>query len=342
MYQSIYKKNFYYICPRNSNLLNFRNVFFEDKKILKYSTYDTCFDAPYNDKQNLFYKENIDSLKIDKIDEKVVYVTYWPECYGHVLESLFHLHLFLSVACDSDSKILLNVPLKFSNLLELIDFLFGDRFINAATLNQESLIKFTELTLIQNYNNTPNFFKFSDLVLLEKIRKFYTTGTIDFSSTENYKNIFLTRSINSPHDEWSVLKNFSEINYFFESKGFTIIDPQNFSDKKLFQILSEAEVIVTTNGSALCPLIALENYQAKIYCLNSQRYLPEWRRNVSSHEELEDLLSKNPSLIEDNFEKNLWKSVTSKFNFSYVDSFDNRIDIKRLEPLFLGFDRRKL
>ena len=145
--------------------------------------------------------------------------------------------------------------------------------------------------------------------------------------------MFITRSINNQHDSWSTLENLVDLNNFFEDNNFLVIDPQYYSDKKLFQLLNNAKCIVTTNGSALCPLITLNNFNAKVFCLNSRRYLPEWRRGIKNDEELDLLLASQPDLVDINFEKKLWHPITSRFNCTYIDSFENKISNSQLNNL---------
>jgi hypothetical protein len=285
------------------------------------------------DKQNLLNNVSLDISDVEIISQKVIYVTYWPECYGHILESLFNLHEIAYSQDYEEFYVLLNIPNKFSNLVELANFLFSGRLLNSADFNQNKLIKFQALRLIHNYMGTPNFFKFSDDSLLNLIREFYSSDNSLTVNGDHRDFIYLTRTINNQHDAWSALENLDYLNNFFENNNFLVIDPQFYSDKKLFQLLNKAKCIVTTNGSALCPLITLNNFNAKVFCLNSQRYLPEWRKGIKNEEELIELLATQPNLVEINFEKKLWHPITSKFNFTYVDSFENKISNDQLNAL---------
>ena len=252
-------------------------------------------------------------------------VTYWPECYGHVLESIFHLYELYNNIKYLEYKILLCIP--FKNLQNLAIFLFKDRFINSLELPQEYLISFKETILIHNYLMTPNFFKFNNDILKNTIRTYYNNDDI-----KQYKNVFLTRQINSPHDNWSMLENLLEITNFFIKHNFIIIDPQNITDSELYNHIKNAKNIITTNGSALCPLIILNNFNINIFCLNSQRYLPEWRKLCKNEIDVQDIINNNPDiLINDNFEKKLWKPITSQFNFTYIDSYENNINEEQLQ-----------
>jgi hypothetical protein len=334
MENSTFILNPYYVPPINNLFRDFRNCFFDcEKKLVQFSVYDTCYPQQLQAKLNLLNSQALEISEVEYISKKVLYVTYWPECYGHILESLFHLHYVANSRDYDDFYVLLNVPGKFPNLVELVNFLFKDRLLNSANFNQNKLIKFEALRLIHNYMMTPNFFKFSDENLSNIIREFYSNDNSLISNEENRDFIFLTRNINNQHDTWSTLINLVDINKFFEKNNFLVIDPQFYSDKKLFLILNKAKCIVTTNGSALCPLITLTNFDAKIFCLNSQRYLPEWRRGIKNDDELEELLAAQPNLVDINFEKNLWRPITSKFNFTYIDSFENKISNNQLNTL---------
>ena len=148
---------------------------------------------------------------------------------------------------------------------------------------------------------------------------------INKSGGENLKNqVELIDKIMSTID-------FTELN----NHNFKIIDPQHTNDKELYNHIKNAKNIITTNGSALCPLIILNNPNIKVFCLNSNRYLPEWRRSCKNENEVickEDILKKKfPEVEIDNFEKNLWRHVTCKFNFTYVDSYENVITDDQLD-----------
>jgi len=48
--------------------------------------------------------------------------------------------------------------------------------------------------------------------------------------------------------------------------------------------------------------------------------LPEWRRKCKSEDEIDHSLWST-----DNFEKNIWRNTITRYNFTYIDSFENII-----------------
>ena len=306
-----------YFIPQSKMLISKSN------KIIKYSTHHTIYT------DDVIFCETIDNVKI--MNEKVITITFWHLCYGHLLDSLYNLYSFWkNNKTYTDYKILLVIPLYSKNIIDLANYLFKDKFINSFDLPQ--IIEFNEVVLVQNHGECNYFFKYQDEDVKEHIRNYYNNN-----DCKQYENVFLTRSINSGHDAYSVLSNLKYIVDFFILHNFTIIDPQHISDIELYNNIKHAKNIITTNGSALCPLITLNNPNVKIFCLNSNRYLPKWRQSCKNENEVvckEDFMKKTLSEAEinhENFEKNLWRAVTSKFNFTYIDSYENVITDQQLD-----------
>jgi hypothetical protein len=308
--------NIYFIPPTYKIHKFVNKLITKTNKIVKYSTFETAYNN-HDDFDGI-----IDDVKI--IDEKIITITYWPPCYGHLFESLFNLYSFYNNnETYNGYKILVAVPYNSKNIIDLANYLFKDMFINSYDLSQ--ITEFKEVVLVYNHTNYDCFFKFDNEYVKQHIRNYY-----QINNSEQYENVFLTRSINGPHDRNSVLSNLDYIINFFIINNFKIIDPQHISDKELYNHIKNSKNIITTNGSALCPLIVLNNPNVKVFCLNSSRYLPEWRRNCKDENEVicNQHINNN---INDNFEKNLWKHVTSKFNFTYIDSYKNVITNEQLD-----------
>lgn len=320
--------NVYYVHP-NSDLNLFNHwIIKEDKSYIIESVF--YLDYPDNlidNKKSKLSETYLDFNNYNNINiiyEKIVMVTYWPHSYGHIFDSLFVLYNF-NLSIPNNYKYLLFIPLKFTNLIELAIFFFGNNFINSADLDHSQLIKINKLILIKNHaNDMKNFQKYNNNIIKQKIRNYY-----DSNSIEQYENIFLTRSINSLHDKNSTLDNLNEIEDFFKNINFKIIDPEKTTDRILYNNIKCAKNIVTTNGSALSSLIILEPC-SKIFILNSKRYLPDWRKNCKNNEEVQQLIKNNNLLLDDDFEKKLWYPTLKKFNYIYIDSFMNIISIEQL------------
>lgn len=325
---SNFSNGLFYIPNQTGALDKYSNRFIDvNKKIVKFTSYDDCFDSTH-DRSNYEFSKISDLFSLEdaiNFDCKIIAVTYWPPCYGHILESIFHLYDVFDQYIFHDFKIFLYIPEEFSNLIDLSIYLFGDRLFNPAKFPQDKLFHFGNVVLIHNYMNTNNWFQWRNEILREKILSYYLDSQI-----ASFDKVFLTRTSNTYHEKWSTLSNLSDIENFYTLNNFKVINPQLISDKELYNRIKASRIIVTTNGSALCPLIFISNKNRKVFCLNSQRYLPEWRRNLTTIDEFEILVNSNPDLLEDDFEKKLWKPVTSKFDFRYIDSFSNQISLDRL------------
>ena len=198
------KVNDIYLIPptyrTNHNIVN--KLITKFNKIIKYSTFDTAYT------DNDVFNGIIDNVKI--MDEKIITITYWPPCYGHLLESLFNLYSFYINKPYNGYKILLGIPPNSKNMIDLANYLFKDIFIKSYDLPQ--IVEFKEVVLIHNHTNYDCFFKFDNDHVKEHIRTYYNSNNI-----QHYDNVFLTRSINGYHDMKSVLSNLDYITNFFIS-----------------------------------------------------------------------------------------------------------------------------
>jgi len=317
----------YYVPPRHKALWRYRNRFLTTtKEIALYSTFKDCWEASRaEDKQSLL-EQHIDWSQVETVDESVIYTTYWPECYGHVFETFFHLHRHTQGAKHRESKVLLNIPTYFSNLIELADHIFGDRLLNSYLFEQQSMHLFRDVTIVPNFmGGNPDFFMWNDPPLLDTIRCYY-----DSPDVASHDRVLLTKTSTNPND---VLDNLGEIEVVLRDNGFAVINPQHESDRFLYNTIKNARTIVVGNGSSLCPLVTLLNQSARIFIINARRYLPKWRQPCRTQQEVTELISAAPQLALDDFEKSLWRPVVSRFNTTYLDSFENRITDEQLKVL---------
>ena len=94
-----------------------------------------------------------------------------------------------------------------------------------------------------------------------------------------------------------------------------VVDPifeVKTTDKILYNHIKNCKNIIVTNGSALSSLIILKP-KSKIFCLNSKRYLPIWRKEIKNDKEYESIIKNNKDLLYDNFEKKIWYPTTHFF-----------------------------
>jgi capsular polysaccharide biosynthesis protein len=217
------------------------------------------------------------------------------------------------------------IPPVLENLSTLAKHLFGESLINTNSLDQTKLHHFNELILIKNHTDMKYFFTYNDTDFKHTLREYYNDNNI-----VSLNNVFLTRSINSDHDRYSVLDNLAEVETFFKLQGFHIVDPSKTTDKYLYNVIKQTKNLIVSNGSTLTSLIILESH-SKVFCLNARRYLPDWRKDCKNAEEEARIIKIDPSVITDNFEKNLWRPTTKNFDFIYIDSFLNKITNVQLE-----------
>lgn len=313
---------FFFVPPENKDLVNLRQYLINNKKKV-ISNCVSKLHYPYN-----INKINNDLQKIDFennifINYKIIIITAWKPTYGHIFESVFNLYNFFheNKYNEKGFKILIYVNKNLIHLIKLSKYLLGDNIIFSNDLPQDNLIIFPEVILIENLIGSYFFHRFENKELILKIRNYFEDNTI-----ESYENIFISRK----EDNNRNLKNLIQIEEFLKKNNFKIIYGDDISDIEKYNRIKNAKNIIITNGSALHILIYLES-KSKIFCLNANSYLPLWRAKCKNEKELEQILKKSPKLIFDDFEKNLWKGITSKFNFNYIDSFNNIITDKQLQ-----------
>jgi hypothetical protein len=317
----------YYVPPKH-NLISFRYALInKNKELIKYSTFYSTYSSDYNKEKELF-DTNVDFQDVNIIDTKIIMATYWPECYGHVFDTIYVLYNFYlntSIVYSCDYKYMLCIPPQFNNLIILANFLFGEKLINSSSLNQNKLIKMNKVVLIKNHADMKYFFDYNNNIITNTIRAYY-----DDDKIEQYDNVFLTRSINNCHDNRSVIENLKDVENFFSKHNFKIIDPSKTTDKILYNHIKNCKNMIVTNGSTLTSLIILKP-NIRIFCLNSKRYLPNWRKEIKNNKEYENIIQNNKDLLNDNFEKHIWYPTTKLFDFMYIDSFNNIITTEQLD-----------
>jgi capsular polysaccharide biosynthesis protein len=253
------------------------------------------------------------------MDQKALMITSWPPSFGHLADSLtvladIYYHHRLN---ELGYKIALrNPPSQWSeNIIDMLDILFGEGFINLSNVNGE-LVQFREVVLVHQHTNTHSFLSFP-----EKVISILQSAWDDREYVEPH-NIFISRGTKNTH---RILNNQQEVEEFFKAHGFLVLNPENMTNAKLFNIVKNARNVIITNGSALATLMVFFRNHSRIFCLNSAGYQPEWRRNITSAAEMP-----NDADQREDFEKGIWKNAISRFNFTYVDSFLNRITDQQL------------
>jgi hypothetical protein len=258
------------------------------------------------------------------INQKVVLISKWHLFYGHLIDTLtvladfFYRHRLNELGY----KVMLQVPLdipEFANILEIAKTLLGSHFENLIDLEEpQRLLQFREVILIHHSTISKSF-----LSLPQSVTNILQTQW-DNGIDSPWNNVFISRST---RNTIRVLKNHVEVEDFFRRHGFFVINPEPFSNRELYNIVKGAKNIVITNGSALSSLIFL-HISSRIFCLNSRGYQPSWRHGIASEKELPPDADQR-----EDFEKRIWKNAVSRFNFTYVDAYLNRITDEQLDEV---------
>jgi capsular polysaccharide biosynthesis protein len=99
------------------------------------------------------------------------------------------------------------------------------------------------------------------------------------------KKIFITRT-NTINGLQRLLSNFKEIENYFKLQNYLIINPENISYVEFINQIRNADLIITTWGSALTNIIYLKE-NTKIIILKSQSYKDEdirlWKKIIDAY-----------------------------------------------------------
>ena len=330
IYRSFTHSNLYYI-PTTTVLDNVYNgILFDDKrKIVSYSSFNVLGYDKTSLEEGLKPLVTMADREANRIEHKVVLITTWPPSWGHLIDSIcvltdfFYRHRLNELGY----KVMLLVPECpwAENVLEAARLLLGSHFVNLQELEDpKRLLSFQEVILIQHAPSSVSFLSFPQNVV-NILQNQWNDGI----ENDAY-NVFLTRSTTNVY---RILENHGEIEHFFRDHGFVVIDPESHSNSALFNLLKNARNIVITNGSALSSLIFFR-LTSRIFCLNSAGYQPQWRQGIASERDLPSDANER-----EDFEKRIWKNAVSRFNFTYVDAFMNRISDEQLNSVIAAVDR---
>ena len=314
---TVYNKPTWYFGPHNI-FQKYRGIIIsENIETIPYSSYllQHSQEKIYNDS----LKRDINNESLSECEildyEGCIAITAWMASPGHLIDSLLNLAEFRkNNSAFLNYKIILDIPLNLTNIIEMANILLGNSLINTHQIITDKLNRINNLVLIHNftYHNSFLSFPLSESVLLNN---YWNDDNI-----VSLPNVFITRG-NS--QLFRILKNYNELKLFFENKGFTIVNPENISNQVFYNIIKKAKNIIITNGSALCSLMMVDPSQnVKIFCLNSAGYMPEWRKNCTGEQDPK-YITEHPKC--NDFEKEIWKKVVSRYNFEYIDSWLNYI-----------------
>jgi len=301
----------------NDNYGNYTEVLIDNNfDIVPNSVYWDAYN--YNEfNRNIKCVHNNESLSNNiVINEKCLMVTQWMKSYGHLLDSLTILYDFYVIhnLQEQNYKVIISIPPNEKNILDIANIFFGTNLINIYEYESKyNCVNISEILLIENNTNVPCFLSLPDSAR----QKLY--NSLNDPTIVSKTNVFISRPYDVNNPSFRLLKNQIELEEVFRNNNFDVIIPDNMSNKELYNIVKQAKNIVITNGSALCSLVFI-NTNTKIFCVNSRAYLPAWRQPCRSEGEIDNSLWSM-----DNFEKNIWRNATSKYNFTYIDSFENII-----------------
>lgn len=316
MYNFTERNDVYLYCSNSGIKHDVKGVIFDDNGVvLDYSSY---FSVPIPNKKicEIYSKQTIPKLEIDEyIDESCICITKWFESFGHIMDSMYNLadFYYLNKYDKKNFKVLLWIFENDKNMIDLAEIIFGSNFM---VVNQnKSIIKLKHVVLIHNYPFKTECFLSFPKSICEKVKI-----NLNDDEEKSHKNIFITRRNHFNKNDNRRLINQEELEIFFEKNGFFILNPENYPNKYLYNKLKNTQNIIITNGSALATLVFINNVdKTKIFCLNSQSYLPIWRKNIEEGEIIPELYKK------EDFEKDIWKNFIERFNFTYIDSYKNII-----------------
>jgi hypothetical protein len=233
---------------------------------------------------------------------------------------LDNFNIFILSDNDNINNILNNVfKDNLINISEIIDKYYN--MIN--NLSIIPIIQIKKLILIQNSPGMSTFLSFPKSFNL-KLNNHYLNENI-----KSYDNIFIDRSFSNHISEFTKiqyrkLQNFEDLRDFFSKNNFNIINPESIDMHIFINYIKNAKNIITTAGSALCNLL-FYSYDTRIFCLRSSDYLPAWRKFCNNEK---DVINK---FKDEDFEKKIFENVVKKFDFHYIDSFNNIITDKQLK-----------
>jgi hypothetical protein len=255
--------DFYYISSLNVIVDSNKNII-----------YDSNISLTTNTDFLNFVKRGIHSIDLNKYDctyENVIYIQHWFMTYGHFMDELFNLYNFHSLFSNANYNVLINykkpnhIEYSFDNYKKLSDLLFEpNKCINA--LENNNITKLSNLILIKHHLNSPMFHIFPK-VAINKILSRISNDNINFN-----KNIFITRG-KAGHLPRN-LDNQSEIEQYFLSINYNVINPEIMDIELFINTIKNAENIYITWGGAMTNLCYV-NPNSNIYLLQSLSYRNE-------------------------------------------------------------------
>ena len=247
----------------------------------------------------LFHLYSLDLAGATSIGAHITSIEKWYITYGHFKDEAYSLQGLTSrLPFAQKYRPLLDYPtdtqldtdsFKVSGNYPIIDdLIFQGRSINAYIYG-DNLIKMSDLIVFCNGFHSKYFHSFP-LSVSSQIK----TKVLDTSCAQSGlpNRILLTRS-----SSYRDLRNKTDIENFFLSKGFSIVNPELVDYQELIIKASECKILVTYYGSALTNLAYFQP-NTRVIILKSESYMQEsidlWSKVISSRKlQVDEVTSNN-------------------------------------------------
>ncbi len=300
-----YPEAMFYVSLRNKSHSGF--LIDRDGKIVYRSRYYTSHLNAFVDNVDHMLRQAKRAVLEDSFDlgEGFVTIERWFFTYGHFKDEAYSLGSYLRRGpTGGETRILLDYPtdsgldgpnFRFNHNYRLIDkLIFDGRSVNAY-LVQAPVMKLRNVTIIENGFNSLGFHRFPSEVathIANRVGDAWKGPKVD--------RVFLTRSAS-----YRDIDNKAEVENFFASNGYRIIDPEAISYQELVSLARNASHAALYYGSALTNMVYFPP-GATITILKSQSYM------------------------EENF--NLWLKIVAEYQLrvQIVNAVENRVEISEL------------
>uniref|UniRef100_A0A6C0I9J5 Glycosyltransferase 61 catalytic domain-containing protein n=1 Tax=viral metagenome TaxID=1070528 RepID=A0A6C0I9J5_9ZZZZ len=224
----------------------------------------------------LLQKINLEDNVID-LNTNIIACEKWFPNYGHIKDELFICAHFYDTLCDDSYSLLLYYA---HSKFKEIDYIVNNNYRNS--INgfdyKQNILKINNLILIEHRIVSPMFHSFPKSITDKLMKNVPETNITN-------KKIFITRT-NIINGLQRLLSNFKEIENYFKLQNYLIINPENISYVEFINQIRNADLIITTWGSALTNIIYLKE-NTKIIILKSQSYMHEsiglWKKIIDAY-----------------------------------------------------------
>ena len=268
-------------------------MFTKTKKII-FQANQTNYNLSHvlkNLKNILFFRDNLKTDNITKVEQNVIFTQNFNYLYGHFCDEIFISYDFFNENENKNNVCLVNYNPNLKNCNEISSLLFDTKIINIRGFNDG--IELQNICIIEHHYNLHTYHSFP------LSSKFKILSSIQINYQYKHKNLFLTRRqqyhINRDIDNLYIIEN------ELQKNGFIILNPENNTYSETIQIIQNAENIVITWGSALVNLI-YSKPGAQIIILKSKSYENE---NIGIFRNLIKKYNLNIKIIKSNDNNNI-------------------------------------